>query len=267
MIRQNRHILKLRMGLPFPFFCILICFSIMIAWGHASNLRPGDSMGALLLNTFGGCVWTEEADVHEIISWMILFLPSGISVSIILSSRLSGYLSMEGYRFRKTLRWYTSLTAHIILTVLIIALIQIAFVFLFAVCYGYTGWNVWVEDIDGFTTLNTLQPCLAPLLFLLYDELIILISTVVYYISRQMTWYYIALLCPSACGVMAYSNPSVDNLWNPIHFGMAHRLSVEGGYGVQPLVACLGLMALTVVTIILGSIYCCTLSVYDRKTE
>lgn len=258
---------RIRISFPPAFVCVLLFFSVISAWGYASGLQPGDTLGNALMNAFGGCIWAEEVDVHEIISWMMSFIPSGIAASIILFYRLSRLLPVEGYRYGHVLRWYCSLMMQIALTVCSVALVQIFCVLLFARCSGHTGFSIWVNDMDGFTVQSTLQPCLAPILFLLYDQVIVLLSSVVYLYSRRMNWFYAAFLLPSLIGTASFSKPGRSSLLNPIHFGMACRLSVEGGYGVMPTVACGGLLIAVFIIYVCGGIYCFFSSPFDRTNE
>lgn len=258
---------RMRRDFPLPLTLALMAFSLIMAWGHAANPQPGDTLGDVLIFAFGGCIWSEERDLHQIISWMMAFVPSGIAVSMALFSRLSGLSTMEGYRYGHVLRWYGSLMAQMAGIAALVALLQIGCVLLVAFLGGYRGFSVWVNDVDGFLVRNELLPCLTPLLFLLYDEVIVLFAVAVYLLARKMTWFYVAFLLPSIVGAMTFSNPYKHSMFHLVSFGMAYRMSVEGSPGIPPALACGGLLAALALILLLGGVYCLLVSPFDRKAE
>lgn len=262
---KARKRIQLKKCLSPSFICIFTAFSIIRAWGYIASLHPGDTIGNALLNAFGGCIWAEEIDIHEIISWIMMYIPIGIAACIITADQTSGLMLMEGYRYRSVLQWYVSFSWHLILTVCIVIGVQIICVILLAAMSGYTGFTIWVNDADGFIVQSFVQPCLSPLLFLLYGEVMTLSAAIVLLASRKMTWYYTTFLLPSIIGCITFSNPGRTSLLNPIHFGMARRLSVADCYGVQPMVACIGLLAILIIVLILGGVYCRLSTPFDHK--
>lgn len=259
--------LRLRRGFP-PAFCgVLLVFSFVRAWGITANLRPGHTVGDALLNAFGGCIWSEEVDIQYDVGWLMIFIPVGIAACFVASQHMAGWVRMSGYRYRSVSHWYRAFMGEVMLAAGVAAVIQILCVLLLAVARGSTGLTVWVEDADGFSVQNIVQPCLSPLLFLLYGEAVTLAAVDAFLVLRKTTWYYVVFLLPSLIGSVACSNPGKTSLWNPIHFGMARRLAVEGGYGAQPAVACCGLILLMIVLWMLGGVYCRFASPFERSYE
>ncbi len=267
MVKRIARQMKIRAALPMPLILLIVLFSVLFAWGEMANLQPTNTLGDAMLNAFGGCMWSEEVDVHEIISWMMVFIPSGLAACVVLSQNVFFLQAMTGYRYRRPLQWYTAIMRRVLLTTFLTAAVQVACVLLFAVCTGHTGWAVWIEDADGFTVQTMVQPCLAPVLFMLYDALIVLMAAVVFLITRKMTWYYGAFLLPSLLGAFTCSNIDKTSLYNPIHFGMARRLSVEGSTGVMPAVAVGGMAACLLMIFIIGLVFCQLTSPFDRMNE
>lgn len=266
-MRSNESMLRLRRGFPPAYFCILLAFSLAHAWGITASLRPGNTLGNALLGAFGGCIWAVEVDLHACIGWMAGYLPMGIAACIAVSQHMAGWMRMAGYRYRSALHWYGAFMGDVMLAACVAAVIQILCVLLIAAGRGYTGWGIWVDDADGFSVQNRLLPCLAPLLFLLYGEVITLTAVDAFLVLRKMSWYYAVFLLPSLVGCVGFSKPAERFLWIPVHFGMAHRLSVEGGFGVQPAVACGGLMMLLTALLIVGGAYCRFSPPFDRSYE
>lgn len=266
-MRSENVLLRLRRSFPPAFLCVLLAFALARAWGIAANLRPGQTIGDALLNAFGGCIWSEEVDIQYDIGWLMIFIPVGMAGCLAASRHMTGWMRMSGYRYRSVLHWYRAFMGEVMLAACAAAVIQMLCVLLLAVARGFTGWSVWVEDADRFSVQNTLQPCLSPLLFLLYGEVITLAAVDAFLILRKTTWYYVVFLLPSLIGSVACSDPGKTSLGNPIHFGMARRLAVEGGYGVQPTVACGGLILLMIALWTLGAAYCRLASPFECGYE
>ncbi len=267
MIKRFFRWVKVLVALPLSLISLIFLFSVLFAWGEIANLQPTNTLGDAMLNAFGGCVWSEETDVHEIISWMMVYIPSGLAACVVLSQNVSFLQMMAGYRYRHPLRWYTAIMGRILLTTLLTAAVQVICVLLLAASTGHTGWTVWVEDVDGFSVQTMVQPCLAPILFMLYAALIVLAASVVFLITRKMTWYYSAFLLPSLLGAFTCSNIDKTSLYNPIHFGMARRLSVEGSVGVMPGIAIGGMGICLLLVYLAGLVFCCWTSPFDRINE
>lgn len=264
MVKRFFRQAKVIVALPLSLILLILLFSVLFAWGEMANLQPTNTLGDAMLNAFGGCVWSEEIDVHEIISWMMVYIPSGLAACVVLSQNVSSLQAMTGYRYRRPQRWYAAIMGRVLLTAWLTAAVQVICVLLFAVCTGHTGWTVWVEDLDGFTVQTMAQPCLAPILFMLYAALIVMTAAVVFLITRRMTWYYGAFLLPSLLGTFTCSNIDKTSLYNPIHFGMARRLSIEGSAGVMPEIAIGGMVICLLLVYLVGLTFCCLTSPFDR---
>ncbi len=259
--------IKVHVPLPLSLVVVIFSFSVLFAWGVTANLQPTNTLGDALLNAFGGCVWSEETDVHEIIAWMMTFIPAGLAACVVLSQHVASLQAMTGYRYQSPLRWYGAIMGRVLLTTLMTAAVQVACVLLFAACAGHRGWAVWVKDMDGFSVQTMVQPCLAPVLFMLYAALMVLAAAVMFLITRKMTWYYGAFLLPSLLGAFTCSNIDKTSLYNPIHFGMARRLSVEGSTGVRPGVAVGGILVCLLGVFLIGLVDCLLTSPFDRINE
>ena len=258
---------RMGIGFPLPFLCVLLLFSCMVALGQIRDVSSETTLGQILVNSFGGCNWMEEIDLQYIISWMMLYIPAGISASIVLANRTSGFMRMEGYRYGKVLRWYASLVGQVMLTVGVVMLTQVLFVVVAALCSGHTGIGIWVNDADQFLVQNTVRSALTPVLFVLYGEVITLLASVVFLVFRNMTWYFVALMLPSLLGAACCSRLTRSSLFNPLHWGMSLRLSVEGCSGVAPALAAGGLVAVCAILIVIGGVYCCLTAPFDCASE
>lgn len=264
MVKRIFRQAKVLVALPPSLMVLILLFSLLFAWGEIANLQPTNTLGDAMLNAFGGCVWSEEIDVHEIIAWMMVYIPSGLAACVVLSQNVSSIQMTAGYRYRHPLRWYSAIMGRVLLTALFTAAVQVICVLLFAACAGHTGWTVWVEDLDGFTVQTMVQSCLAPILFMLYAALIVLTAAVAFLITRKMTWYYGAFLLPSLLGAFTCSNIDKTSLYNPIHFGMARRLSIEGSAGVMPEIAIGGMVICLLLVYLVGLVFCRLTSPFDR---
>ncbi len=88
MVKRIARQMKIRAALPMPLILLIVLFSVLFAWGEMANLQPTNTLGDAMLNAFGGCMWSEEVDVHEIISWMMVFIPSGLAACVVLSQNV-----------------------------------------------------------------------------------------------------------------------------------------------------------------------------------
>ena len=251
-----------------PYFSfMLLMFSVIIAWGHAASMLPTDTIGEMLINEFGGCQWTEEDSISEVMRWLLNYLPSGIAVGIYLHHKVHGMLSMEGYRHRHTIRWYTSLVFHCLIIVLCVVMVQVCCSVLLSFFYGHRGLTIWIQDADGFTVVSDIQPRLAPILFFLYDTVVVLSAVIAYLAFHRMTFFYYVFILPSLVAAMFFYKPFDINLVHLVNHGMACRLSVEGEFGVPVHQAIRSLITTLVMVGVGGGVYCRFIAPYDKKFE
>lgn len=258
---------ELRIAFSPILILVILCFSVMLAAGHATALLPMDTIGNQLINEFGGCIWSEEIDIHEILNWFIIFIPSGLAVSAFLHHKLYGILSMQGYRYRHTIRWYMSLMVQCIAIVFLIAAIQFLFSILIAYLGGHRSFSIWIQDADGFVISNESVALVAPILFVMYNTFIVFCAVIAYLVFRRMTSYYLVLIVPSLLSALFLSRPSKDNLYHLISCGMACRLSVEGSFGVPVGRAVITLLLAFSLVCLLGGFYSCFVKPFDKKFD
>lgn len=251
-----------------PYFIfILLMFSVIIACGNAASLLPTDTIGNMLINEFGGCIWAEENELGAVMSWFLNYLPSGIAVSIYLHYKVHGMLSMEGYRHRQTIRWYASLVFHCLIIVLGVVIMQVCCSVLLAFLNGHRGLTIWIQDADGFTIASDIQPRLAPILFFLYDMIVVLSAVIAYLAFHRMTFFYYVFILPSLVAAMLFYKPFEINLVHLVNHGMACRLSVEGEFGIPIHQAIRSLVTTLVIVGVGGGFYCRIIPPYDKKFE
>jgi len=232
--------------------------------------NQGLSLGAVVVELYGGIMWYEFITPQAAAFWLLQLLPCGMAFAGFLESSMDSRLPYTAYRFNSQAAWWLSKVAANVLGCCAIALFSGMLCALIALLGGHRGLMLASQDAQGFRVLSLAPLLLALLAYALQMCILTGLGMLTYLLARNSRLALLSYILPAAWSIMRHSGDDpllMDNRHRVINWGMAKRFSQGGGFGVDTGEALLGSLALILALALLGAAVQAFINQTQRKAR